>query len=999
MKCPICENVDLQTTILAEYGFAILDACPNCQGAWFDKGELDQLDASVWINFEKIELQHVHPEHKTIQCPKCSVDLEPLAPKDVKNLIIDRCPSCQGFWLEKGELGRIQGVAIEIESSTAKKMTLLQRLLFLLVFILIGIIVFFVLPQTSPLKKEKVYIAVAGPMTGPDQAQGEIMLKAIKLYLKQIGGEVAGKKIELLIFDDQSDPDIAAQVASAIASEQKALLVLGHYHSPTSLAAGSIYQTHEIPAITASARAEAITAENDWYFRVVPNRSFVGAFAAYYIRYTLNKQAATVVYVNDSYGSSLAKRFQMDAKRLGIAIRKTWRLFPDSEHLDQDLEQIGRDLRAMDDPGAIFLAMQSWYVPKILAPLLSHEKTYDIINPELRLEEILKGLRELSVSVSLANGIYSTSPFILELGNELAYAFGKDFERAYREKPSWDAASYYDAIHVAVEAIKRAQIQGERYLRSDRPKIRNALTEFFSPQNAVKGVTGYIYFDRQGDVNKAQAVEIIENQRLSPAFFQYQQVAAPENIDNRFEKILKGELVVIDNVVLKQTRLVYAGIDIREIKNIDLKNSSYTLDLIVWFRFQGDFNASEIEFINAVEPITLGQPILEETIDSTTIRAYRLQAEFKGIFAFHRYPLVLPALLLSLRHTQQTSDTLVFVPDIAGIPRALQAENAEMPSLYDMHDWHVTDIGIYHDIISNVSTLGNPKNFKSPQIFNYSRLNAVTQLKPNVLKDVVKLLWPVFVGLLMICAANVLPVNWIGGRVVVYMITLITTAGAHYLFVLDLPVEYLTLFEYGLFIIYGLLIVSVFHSASAYAFYKNRLALLQHIKLFDPFSDKMKSSLCKKMRRRRYKKPGKTIVRQGERGDSLFVIIEGEVSVQVHLEDGTSLEVTRIGSGGFFGEMALLLGETRTASIISKTPCFVGEVTKAHITPFLKKHPEILGTMSKELTRRKLSNIQRENPSLMQLIDPEVLARAISNRIETFWGIPHQEIIKKQTED
>jgi Zn-finger nucleic acid-binding protein len=126
MKCPTCK-ADLRTTDFGGYGFIKLDVCQDCQGAWFDKGELDRLDESVWINVEKAEFHKAEPEHKDIKCPKCQVNLEPLSPMDAKELTVDRCPSCQGFWLDKGELDRMREVGDKIDSEILEGMTVYKR--------------------------------------------------------------------------------------------------------------------------------------------------------------------------------------------------------------------------------------------------------------------------------------------------------------------------------------------------------------------------------------------------------------------------------------------------------------------------------------------------------------------------------------------------------------------------------------------------------------------------------------------------------------------------------------------------------------------------------------------------------------------------------------------------------------------------------------------------------------------------------------------------------
>ena len=59
---------------------------------------------------------------------------------------------------------------------------------------------------------------------------------------------------------------------------------------------------------------------------------------------------------------------------------------------------------------------------------------------------------------------------------------------------------------------------------------------------------------------------------------------------------------------------------------------------------------------------------------------------------------------------------------------------------------------------------------------------------------------------------------------------------------------------------------------------------------------------------------GETIVRQGDSGRSLFVVVRGEASVRLAGTDG---EVARLRNGDVFGEMSLLTGEPRTATVLA----------------------------------------------------------------------------------
>jgi len=108
MLCPICK-VDLKPSDLGEFGFVVVDRCPKCSGMWLDKTELDRVDDSVWINAEELAFRDAKSSRK-IDCPKCRVALSALSPEEDAELEIDRCPTCHGFWLDKGELDHVKAV-------------------------------------------------------------------------------------------------------------------------------------------------------------------------------------------------------------------------------------------------------------------------------------------------------------------------------------------------------------------------------------------------------------------------------------------------------------------------------------------------------------------------------------------------------------------------------------------------------------------------------------------------------------------------------------------------------------------------------------------------------------------------------------------------------------------------------------------------------------------------------------------------------------------------
>jgi uncharacterized protein len=126
MKCSKCK-VELKSSDLGEYGLVIIDVCPSCEGVWFDKGELDRLDDSVWTDVESVDFKKGSSQHKNATCPKCSNNLEALTPKDAGEVVVDRCVSCGGFWLDKGELDKMRDVADDVDTQKRENAVTLQR--------------------------------------------------------------------------------------------------------------------------------------------------------------------------------------------------------------------------------------------------------------------------------------------------------------------------------------------------------------------------------------------------------------------------------------------------------------------------------------------------------------------------------------------------------------------------------------------------------------------------------------------------------------------------------------------------------------------------------------------------------------------------------------------------------------------------------------------------------------------------------------------------------
>ena len=132
---------------------------------------------------------------------------------------------------------------------------------------------------------------------------------------------------------------------------------------------------------------------------------------------------------------------------------------------------------------------------------------------------------------------------------------------------------------------------------------------------------------------------------------------------------------------------------------------------------------------------------------------------------------------------------------------------------------------------------------------------------------------------------------------------------------------------------------------------------------------------------------GELIVEQGDASGELFIIDRGEVVVELPREDKSPREVARLGAGKFFGEMGLMTGEPRNASVRAKTECALLVISHASFEATLAKHPDLVERISSLLLARQAELEAAENRR-DTLIEPmEDRSKRLISQIKMFFKL------------
>src|SRR5436853_7061192 len=140
--------------------------------------------------------------------------------------------------------------------------------------------------------------------------------------------------------------------------------------------------------------------------------------------------------------------------------------------------------------------------------------------------------------------------------------------------------------------------------------------------------------------------------------------------------------------------------------------------------------------------------------------------------------------------------------------------------------------------------------------------------------------------------------------------------------------------------------------ASMHEEHQEARAILRDEALFECLSDQQIDNLVQQSRVSHFGR-GERVIREGAEGESMFVLLRGSAEVSIS-KNGTSIPVATWKAPDCFGEMSLLTGARRTATVRAETDCQVMEIGKPVMAELLRASPDCLERLSELLAKRKM---------------------------------------------
>ena len=343
---------------------------------------------------------------------------------------------------------------------------------------------------------DTIKVGVLGPMTGDVSVYGLAVINGATLYLDQVNanGGVNGKQLEVITMDEQGDATQAVTCFTKMCDQGITALVGDVTTTPT-LALAAESADYNMPMVTASATAEAVTYDaetdtvNENVFRATFTDPFQGIKMADYAYQKLGYTQAAVIYLKGAdYNEGLAENFVKEFESLGgtIVDQETY-AEGDVDFKTQLTTILGKN------PQVVFCPNYYQDVGQILAQAESIGLTVPFLGGDG-----WDGLEGYATADQLKDAYFCAN-----------YAKGSstEFESAYKEKygedyPNGFAPLGYDAAMTVVYGLQAAEDAG---LEAGTDEYKQAVIDAIA-SGTIDGITGTFTFDEHHNPVKQTAI-------------------------------------------------------------------------------------------------------------------------------------------------------------------------------------------------------------------------------------------------------------------------------------------------------------------------------------------------------------------------------------------------------------------------------------------------------------------------------------------------------------
>lgn len=366
----------------------------------------------------------------------------------------------------------------------------------------------------------EIVVGQYGSLTGTAATFGISTRDGVDLATQELNeaGGVAGRKIRMVVEDDQSKAEEAATAVNKIISRDRPVAVLGEVSSSRSLAAAPLLQAASIPMISPSSTSPKVTQVGDYIFRVCFIDPFQGtAIAKFAWTSKQLKNVAILKDVKNDYSVGLAEYFSKEFKALGGSI------VGEEAYSEGDID-FKAQLTSLIAKSPEAILLPGYYTEVGLIAKQARDLGFQGIflgGDGWDSDQLTK------IGGDAIIGGFFTNHYSVDDPNPVVQDFIKKFEAKYGAKPDGLAALGYDSAKILYAAMAEvakdpamAEALADRSAvpatEARRKAARAALRDALAKTRDFPGVTGRITID--GERNASKPAVVVEVTATGPRF-------------------------------------------------------------------------------------------------------------------------------------------------------------------------------------------------------------------------------------------------------------------------------------------------------------------------------------------------------------------------------------------------------------------------------------------------------------------------------------------------
>ena len=307
---------------------------------------------------------------------------------------------------------------------------------------------------TLAMAQDNVFkIGLILPMTAQQANVGREIEAAVRLYMAQNGDTVAGKKIQVILKDDTTQPDVTRRLAQELVVNEKVNVLAGFGITPSALAAAPIATQSKTPQVVMSAATSSITQASPYIVRTSFTLPQVSVSLADWAPKNGIKKVVTLV---SDYGPGLdAEKFFKERLTFnGGQVTESLRVPLRNPDFAPFLQKV-RDLK----PDALFVFVPAGAGAAVMKQFL--ERGLDKAGIKLIATGDVTDDEQLNEMGDGALGVVTTHHYSAAHPSAANKKFVEAFKQANKGlRPNFMAVGGYDGMRVIYEALKKTQGKG-----------------------------------------------------------------------------------------------------------------------------------------------------------------------------------------------------------------------------------------------------------------------------------------------------------------------------------------------------------------------------------------------------------------------------------------------------------------------------------------------------------------------------------------------------------